>query len=86
VTDNSRTGKIGRGETPRAFMLTNRRALASCALLLAWLGGTIRSHPASIPIPNGSFELPVTPFVSVNVDAWEKPPKPDWYVEEGGFL
>src|SRR5580765_1095809 len=40
----------------------------------------------SITVPNGSFESPATSFVSINIDSWQKNPKPDWYVESGGFL
>jgi hypothetical protein len=32
-------------------------------------------------VPNGSFETPVTQFVTTQVDAWEKTPKPFWYDE-----
>ena len=39
-----------------------------------------------VVIPNGSFELPATAFVSINFNSWQKPPKPDWYVEGGGYL
>ena len=39
-----------------------------------------------IPIPNGSFESPTTDFVDLNIDSWQEAPKPDWYVEGGGFL
>jgi hypothetical protein len=45
-----------------------------------------RLQAGAVPIPNGSFELPSTPFVSTIIDSWEKPPKPDWYVETGEFL
>ena len=38
-----------------------------------------------IAVPNGSFESPVTTFVNTHVDAWQKVPKPDWYVESGGY-
>jgi hypothetical protein len=58
----------------------------ACALSLAVLGSACRSHSASILVPNSSFESPLTPYVSVNVDSWQKAPKPEWYVEEGGFL
>jgi len=57
--------------------------VAACAALAA--GGT-RSQAASLPVPNASFEAPATSYVSVNVDSWQKAPKPDWYVESGGFL
>jgi len=40
----------------------------------------------NVDIPNGSFESPTAPFVDLNVDSWQKSPKPDWYVEGGGFL
>lgn len=39
-----------------------------------------------IPVPNGSFESPVTTFVSTPVDGWQKTAKPPDYVEQGGFL
>ncbi len=41
---------------------------------------------APVPVPNHSFESPSTPFVSILIESWEKTPKPDWYVEDGGFL
>lgn len=41
---------------------------------------------ASIPVPNGSFESPVTPFVIVFIEGWQKSPKPGWFDETGGFL
>ncbi len=42
----------------------------------------------SIPIavPNGSFEVPATPFVSTEVGSWQKTPRPDDYDESAGFL
>jgi hypothetical protein len=45
-----------------------------------------RLEAETIVIPNASFESPATPYVSVNIDNWQKSPKPDWYVEDGGFL
>ncbi len=39
-----------------------------------------------VPIPNGSFELPITTFVDTRLDSWQKNPKPDWFDESGGFL
>lgn len=36
-------------------------------------------------VPNGSFELPSTPFVSLLIEGWQRTPKPAWYVEDGGF-
>jgi len=52
---------------------------ALCALAPLVIAGPI-------DVPNASFELPVTPYVSIVIDSWQKSPKPDWYVEEGGFL
>ncbi len=40
----------------------------------------------NIPVPNGSFELPQTGYVSINIDSWQKFPKPAAYDEQGGFL
>lgn len=39
-----------------------------------------------IAVPNASFESPSVAFVSIEVASWQKNPKPDWYVEDGGFL
>ena len=50
--------------------------------LMTWV------HPslaASVSIPNHSFEIPRSNFVSILIDSWQKTPKPDWYVEGGGF-
>lgn len=38
-----------------------------------------------IPVPNGSFELPGTEFVSTRIVSWEELPKPPEYPEGGGF-
>jgi len=37
------------------------------------------AHAAAIPVPNGSFEMPSTPFVSPMVDVWQKTPAPGWF-------
>jgi len=50
--------------------LTSARALAAEAIL----------------IPNGSFELPSTTFVTPAMDSWQRTAKPDWYDESGGFF
>jgi hypothetical protein len=44
------------------------------------------SFASTIEVPNGSFELPETPFVDIQVDSWQKNPKPTWYDESDGFL
>lgn len=38
-----------------------------------------------ISIPNGSFELPSTDFVSTRIDRWQEDPAPEGYSEAGGF-
>jgi hypothetical protein len=40
----------------------------------------------TIGVPGGSFESPQTPYVSINIDSWQKTAKPDYYDESGGFL
>src|SRR5215831_14148988 len=40
----------------------------------------------TISIPNDSFESPATTYVSINIDSWQKSPKPAWYQESGGYL
>jgi hypothetical protein len=37
-------------------------------------------------LPNASFELPTTTFVSTVINGWQKTPKPADYDESGGFL
>ena len=39
----------------------------------------------TISIPNSSFESPVSIFVDINIDAWQKGAKPAWFDESGGF-
>lgn len=34
-----------------------------------------------INVPNGSFESPATPFVSLNFDSWQRTPQPAWWDE-----
>lgn len=55
--------------------------------LSAALWGAAALCPAQpVPVPNGSFESPATFFVSTRLDHWEDQPRPDDYVEAGGFL
>jgi len=63
----------------------SRYFIAILAGLSALSAGIGRSHAESINVPNGSFESPITPYVSINIDSWQKADKPDWYVESGGF-
>ncbi|HTH49826.1 MAG TPA: hypothetical protein VMB21_20100 [Candidatus Limnocylindria bacterium] len=58
-------------------------AVGSLLSLLGMLGS--RAQPIAIPIPNGSFESPATPYVSTFIDAWQETPKPADYMEGGGF-
>lgn len=54
--------------------ITAMIAASACPL---WAG--------SIAVPGASFETPVTTFINTNVDFWQKPPKPAWYIESGGY-
>ena len=58
----------------------------SIIVLMALALSTIPVRAAAIHVPNHSFELPATAFVSINIDSWQKTPKPDGYDEGGGFL
>ncbi|MBI3415278.1 MAG: hypothetical protein HY043_08155 [Verrucomicrobia bacterium] len=42
-------------------------------------------YAQKIDIPNSSFESPVVSFVAIPIDAWQKLPKPDSFVETGGI-
>jgi hypothetical protein len=53
--------------------------------LALFLAATHLLPAENIPVPNSSFESPATPFVDLAIDSWQKTPKPDWYVESGGF-
>jgi len=58
----------------------------SIVLALGLLLFAIATHAAPVNVPNNSFESPATAFVSILIDSWQKTPKPEWYVEGGGFL
>lgn len=58
------------------------RTLFAPALLM---GAVCLLRAETIPVPNSSFESPATLFVDLAIDSWQKTPKPDWYVESGGF-
>jgi len=36
---------------------------------------------ATVPVPNASFEAPLTPLADPRIDSWQDYPKPDWFVE-----
>ena len=59
-----------------------RFILVAAAALLTGAGTGVAGV---IPVPNASFESPTTFYAPPDFDAWQKTPKPDWYVEEGGF-
>jgi len=58
---------------PKTFVAV----LASIMMLAA--ADKLQATP--IYIPNASFELPETTFVSVDIDSWQKSPTPSWYDE-----
>jgi len=55
------------------------------ALAVAGPGAWAAPLDPRIPVPNGSFEGPATTFVTTRVESWQESPKPDDYVEGGGF-
>ena len=57
-----------------------------CPCLLAFLFCMQPTQAEPIQIPNGSFEFPKTRFVSPQMDAWNKTPRPEDYDETGGFF
>jgi hypothetical protein len=57
--------------------------MSGVAALVIWSGGL---NAGMIAVPNGSFESPATPYVSVNINSWQKSAMPVWYDETGGFL
>jgi hypothetical protein len=59
-------------------------ALIAVVIILAACATT--SQAEKLHVPNSSFETPTSTFVSVNIDSWQKAPKPGWYVEDGSFL
>jgi hypothetical protein len=56
------------------------------ASVLAGLLDIAAGQAGELMVPNASFELPATPFVNVDVAAWQEAPKPPWFDENGGFL
>ena len=54
--------------------------------IIVWCSAALGVRAGEVTVPNGSFESPSTNYVSVIIDDWVKPPKPDWYQEGGGFL
>jgi hypothetical protein len=60
--------------------------LAATAGVLVLCGWAVSLRAETIPVPNASFESPVTPSVDIRIDSWQETPKPFWYDESGGFL
>jgi hypothetical protein len=61
---------------------TNRRVLVLHAVTAAFAVGALwisAAQAATVPIPNASFESPVTDFAGPAMDRWEKAPQPIWY-------
>ena len=59
---------------------------AMVGIVLLAVGATTPAYGGAIYIPNASFELPQTTFVSIDIDSWQKSPTPWWYDESAGFL
>jgi hypothetical protein len=66
------------------FLRPKGSELWLATVLLFYISLQLGAQP--LPLQNGSFESPVTAFVDLRVDAWQKTPKPDWYDESGGFF
>jgi hypothetical protein len=47
----------------------------------AGVQGCRTAQAAMIPVPNGSFESPVTTNVDTRIDSWQKTPTPFWWDE-----
>lgn len=63
-----------------------QRAARLGLTLFAGAGCACLGADEVLGIRNDSFEVPETAFVTLLLDSWERFPKPDGYVEEGGFL
>lgn len=61
------------------------RLLGAASVLLVAVG-IVPAGAVPILVPNGSFESPAVLFVSPEMEAWQKTSRPEWYVEDGGFL
>lgn len=66
------------------FRRMGRHLIAMATGTAVLVGSAGLSRAAVIPVPNGSFENQTNNFVNINIDAWQKSPKPDWYDESGG--
>lgn len=65
--------------------MNKRRLVIAVGWAGALLGGAgVSAEP--LVVPNGSFELPQTDFVSTRIYSWQETPQPEWYEEDGFFL
>jgi len=64
----------------------SRATYATLALLLTFAANENISAVPLVLVPNHSFESPPTAFVSINIDSWQKTPKPGWYEETNSFF
>jgi len=62
-----------------------KRWLSRPAALLVALGWGLAAQAENIAVPNASFELPATGFVTIAISSWGKTPQPAWYDPSGGF-
>ncbi len=64
---------------------TSGAAFLALGMVSVCPGSRALAAMEELTVPNGSFEKPATPFVSLLFESWQRTPKPVWYVEEGGF-
>jgi hypothetical protein len=62
------------GATPRRW-----GAILAAAVLEVGILGFGAAQASNLPVPNGSFEAPVTDFASPDTASWWKAPPPSWY-------
>ena len=68
------------GTSERDATFARWRNIALIGIVMVWVcNETIRA--ASHIVPNGSFEVPATFFVSLNFDSWQRTPQPPWWDE-----
>jgi len=72
------------GSGANTFSESARRSVqrfvrAGLFFCVAAFAGAVLAGP--INVPNGSFESPATPFVSLNFDSWQRTPQPAWWDE-----
>jgi hypothetical protein len=63
----------------------SRASIGRTVCIIAFAASAFSLFAGVIVVPNRSFESPATPFVSINIDSWQKSPKPADYIETGGY-